>query len=340
MNLSKSKKYPNFYFGPMSLNIVDAIIEISNDEGINLGFIPSRRQIECKELGGGYVNRWTTEDFSKYVRGRCEKITLERDHSGPHQGSLKDSGERSVIVDCNSGFDVIHIDPWKAYTTIATAAYFTHTLMETCLSSNPDILFEIGTEEAIRKYTPVELEIFLKMLQNYNVDFSKIIYCVVQSGTSIKGLRNTGSFNLINSKKMCEISRSFGLVPKEHNSDYLSTEEIKKRILAGVESFNIAPELGVLESDTILSITDNDKLSTTRDEFIDMCVKSKKWKKWIDKGSEIDREKLARISGHYIFSSDEFLQIRDRILETVDLDNVVKNKVKKRVMEIACLIKS
>ena len=337
--MSKNLEKPKFYFGPMSLNIVDSVIEISNQEGLSLGFIPSRRQIECKDLGGGYVNGWNTEQFVKYVRGKSKNIVLERDHSGPNQGSERDSGEKSAIADCLSGFDIIHIDPWKAYTTVATAAHFTYSLMEICQSTNPDILFEIGTEEAIRKYSPVELEVFLKMLQNYNVDFSKIAYCVVQSGTSIKGLKNIGSFNFINSKKMCEISRKFGLIPKEHNSDYLTSEEINKRINAGVESFNVAPELGVLETDTILKLSDNDKLCNARDEFINLCVKSGKWKKWVDTRVIYEQVDLAMISGHYMFSSSEFSQIRDRILEVVDLDTEIKNRVKKRIREIVCLEK-
>jgi len=201
-------------------------------------------------------------------------------------------------------------------------------------------MFEVGTEEAIRKYTPVELEIFLKMLQNYSVDFSKILYCVVQSGTNVRALENTGSFNLIDSKAMCEVVKKFGLIPKEHNSDYLNSEEIKKRMTSGVESFNIAPELGVMETETILDLTNNDNLLSTRNEFIDICVRSKKWKKWIDNRTVYEQESLAKISGHYIFSSGEFCQIRDRILETVDMDGEIKNRIKKRIKEIVCLEKS
>ena len=53
--------------GPMSLNCVDSVIEISNHEKIPLMLIASRRQIDSKDFGGGYVNNWSTEEFSKYV---------------------------------------------------------------------------------------------------------------------------------------------------------------------------------------------------------------------------------------------------------------------------------
>ena len=38
--------YPKFHIGPMSKNTVDAIIEFCNETNNNIGFIPSRRQIE------------------------------------------------------------------------------------------------------------------------------------------------------------------------------------------------------------------------------------------------------------------------------------------------------
>ena len=52
------------YIGPMSINVVDACIEFANDTETVLGLIPSRRQVDYK---GGYVNNWTTKQFSEYV---------------------------------------------------------------------------------------------------------------------------------------------------------------------------------------------------------------------------------------------------------------------------------
>ena len=55
--------YPKYYIGPMSRNVVDAVIEFCNETNTLIGLIPSRRQIEWD---GGYVNNWTTKEFSKY----------------------------------------------------------------------------------------------------------------------------------------------------------------------------------------------------------------------------------------------------------------------------------
>ena len=61
------------FIGPMSKNIVDAIIDYSNKNNIQLGLIPSRRQVE---IDGGYVNNWTTKDFCEYVKNKTNNILL------------------------------------------------------------------------------------------------------------------------------------------------------------------------------------------------------------------------------------------------------------------------
>ena len=60
--------------GPMSTNCVDATCEIANEYSIPLMLIASRRQVDSKDMGGGYVNNWNTEEFSKYVKSKDKKI--------------------------------------------------------------------------------------------------------------------------------------------------------------------------------------------------------------------------------------------------------------------------
>jgi hypothetical protein len=55
---------PKYFIGPMSKNVVDTIIDFCKSTNNNIGLIPSRRQVE---FNGGYVNNWTTSEFSKYA---------------------------------------------------------------------------------------------------------------------------------------------------------------------------------------------------------------------------------------------------------------------------------
>ena len=54
--------------GPMSLNCVNSAIDVSNKFNIPLLLIASRRQIDSQIFGGGYVNEWNTDEFSKFIR--------------------------------------------------------------------------------------------------------------------------------------------------------------------------------------------------------------------------------------------------------------------------------
>ena len=59
--------------GPMSLNCVKAAIRVSNKFSFPLMLIASRRQIDSEIHGRGYVNNWSTEEFSNYVKKKCKK---------------------------------------------------------------------------------------------------------------------------------------------------------------------------------------------------------------------------------------------------------------------------
>ena len=119
----KNRRATLLAVGPMSKNCVEATIEIANEKNVPIMMIASRRQIDSKEFGGGYVNNWDTKKFSNYVKKKDKNklITLCRDHGGPWQNSLEikkkfnsiqamNSAKRSYMEDIDSGFKIIHID--------------------------------------------------------------------------------------------------------------------------------------------------------------------------------------------------------------------------------------
>ena len=70
------KKFNNYFskrnctllgVGPMSLNCVDSVLELSNEYNAPIILIASRRQIDSEQFNGGYVNNWTTSEFTKYI---------------------------------------------------------------------------------------------------------------------------------------------------------------------------------------------------------------------------------------------------------------------------------
>ena len=325
----RNSLHKKVFIGPMTLNVVDSVISVNSTNDF-FGLVPSRRQVECMPLGGGYVNKWNTDSFIKYTGSTL----VLRDHAGPGQGLNMDDGLESLREDINAGLKFIHIDPWKKCNNINEAVKKTAQLIKFCLSIDPSCHFEVGTESAIYPYKANELEIFLSGLEKeVGKGFSNIVYGVVQSGTQILGLENIGSFDLQESSAMCDIVHKFGLLAKEHNSDYLTAKEFEERKNAGVDSFNIAPEFGVLETKTVLDLLSNDKILS--EQFQDLAYNSRKWEKWVNKPPT--KIEAATICGHYVLASTEFAKIKST-LNNRDFDNRIKEEIVKRLKEIISIL--
>jgi len=310
--------YPKFYIGPMSLNVVDSILEYTQETGNPIGLIPSRRQVEWN---GGYVNNWTTEFFSKHAN----KIILKRDHAGPGQGYNDDDGFKSLKHDCRY-LNMIHIDPWKKYPKYEEGLQWTVEMIEFCYNLNPNIEFEVGTEEAIRKFNSKELDMLLNDLHARLEEnaFNQIKYLVIQSGTSLKGTSNTGDYNKNRLLAMVKVAKSWNLLSKEHNGDYIPVRLIKEKMSLGLDSINIAPEFGLIETQTYINNGIN------LDKFWKICYDSKRWEKWVNSNFDpfSQKEELIKICGHYVLSNPEFLKIKPNI------DTQIKNNIKNKLHEL------
>jgi len=169
--------FPKYYIGPMSQNVVDCVI--NHGQMHSIGLIPSRRQVD---FSGGYVNGWNTEIFSSYVKKKNSSVLLCRDHGGAEQGQVSDDGNKSFETDAQY-LDLIHIDPFRVSETIYQASEKTGNMIEKLFGINPNIMYEVGTEEAIFKYEPEHLNWMLGYLKiRLRVEqFNQIKYAVVQS---------------------------------------------------------------------------------------------------------------------------------------------------------------
>jgi hypothetical protein len=317
---------PKLCIGPMSKEIVDCIIDFTQSTGNIIWFIPSRRQIE---YNGGYVNNWTTEKFFKYVRYKSSVNILIRDHGGPGQGLSMDDGVKSILCDAHF-MDGIHIDPWKQYKNLDEAASITADLMTLCYDVNDKLFFEIGTEQAIRSLSVDEMESFILKVKDKvkPVLFDRILYFVIQSGTGLKENHNVGTYDKQKLSDMIALCRKFGFKSKEHNGDYISNKDIKDRFDGGLDTLNIAPEFGYIQTRFVLNeISSNDELYN---KMFKICFDSNKWRKWVDDDFKpYDRkDELILICGHYVFSHPEIKSITDNIVcfeERVKL--VIKQKL-------------
>ena len=141
-----------------------------------------------------------TNDWVNWL-GETDKDHIGKDtvYEGarcPFAKKAKDDGKISLSNDISSGFDVIHIDPWKECSSIEEGIKKTQELIEHCMSQNPSVCFEVGTEESIFPYTPNDLDKILTELKaGLGKHFQNIKYAVIQSGVKISGTNNVGNFD-------------------------------------------------------------------------------------------------------------------------------------------------
>lgn len=341
--------------GPMSLNCVDSVLYLANLYEVPIQLIASRRQIEASFFGGGYVNSWSTETFSDYVeaRNKNKMVFLSRDHGGPWQNynevadkliaeDAMESSKKSFETDIANNFSFIHIDPSidiHSNTNIETIMSRIFELYEFCTQTakelNKEIYIEIGTEEQIEGMNTIkEVELNIDKINKFCVenDFSKPTFYVVQNGSKVKETENTGTFKnldldnylnddaLINLHHINKLCLKKGLLPKAHNSDYLSFQASSIYPKIDLKGGNIAPEFGVIETRKIVSLLLKHNLKDELNEFINLSLSSKKWEKWMKKNSKSDDLDKAVISGHYIFSTPKFIELKE----------VIDHKLKKK----------
>lgn len=315
------------FIGPMSKNIVDAIIDYTNNNNIKIGIIPSRRQIE---KDGGYVNNWTTKDFCEYVKSKSKNILLVRDHAGPMQGNHDDDGIESFKEDCKF-FDVVHVDVWKKHKSYEDGLKATIDMIMLGYKENPNLFYEIGTEEAIRRFTSDELDELITDLKSKlpKEIYEKIIYVVIQSGTALKGNKNIGNYDNFRLKDMLTVVKKHELTSKEHNGDYIQDYILKDKFICGLQTINVAPEFGQLETKVILEEIGNNQ--NLLEKFYQICYDSKKWVKWVspDFIPSENKLELINICGHYVFSNPEFIEIKKSL--DLNIDSKIKNKIIERI---------
>ena len=343
--------------GPMSKNCVDATIELSNFHKVPIMLIASRRQIDSKVFGGGYVNGWDTAAYSKYIQDKDKKnlIFLSRDHGGPWQNNIEkqkklnvkqamSSAKESYMCDIDSGFKFIHIDTSmsvngveenkkKCMDRLFELYEFCHMYAK---KKRKDFFFEIGTEEQSgTTNTQEELEETLNKTINFcnKNKFKKPTFVVIQSGTRVMEMKNVGSFDLpfrvknelpaeIQVPLMIEICKKYNILMKEHNTDYLSNEALSWHPKLGIHAANVAPEFGVIETKAIIKIIDWLNLKEIKDKFLKISLNSGKWKKWMIKGCGATDYERSIIAGHYIFSTPEFIDLKN------ELKKILKKKKK------------
>lgn len=209
------------------------------------------------------------------------------------------------------------------------AAEKTAEILKFCDERNQNLVYEIGTEEAIYKITPRELDIFIQKIRTIVPDelFQKIKYLVIQCGTKLLNGRNIGDYDETQLKEMLNVAEKYGKIAKEHNGDWVSEDIKTQKYNAGLRCINVAPEMAEIENCVIL-----EHIKTNDDDYntvYDLCIKSEKWKKWVDFDDiQEKRDEIILLCCHYVFSSVEFMKIKEKY---GNIDNIIQERIAQKL---------
>jgi len=318
---------------PVSLNVIDAVIQYANKHQTQLMLVASRNQVECADLGKGYVGDFTSKDFVSYVRNKDRgNILICRDHSGPHIADAEVELETeaalektlfSVKDDISAGFDLIHIDCSRHKGDVCGAtSYLLSEALKYAKLSGRSVLFEVGTEENVgvkagpKKFT-ADLEFILNLVRPE--------FIVGQTGSLVKEACQVGCFDCEAVKELVSIAHSRGVKFKEHNADYSGISDLHLRKRAGVDAINVGPEFGVLHTRTAINLAEQHGFHKEAIAFLKRSYESDKWRKWIY-GEPSDFTK-AVIAGHYVFGSDEYRELIDKLSNETDVNKALNDSI-------------
>lgn len=342
------EKQSVLFLGPVSKNLVDAAIKFVYDFNTFIPLISSRRQIECKELGGGYVNNWTTESYVDYIKEKDKdnRIILCRDHGGPFQISLDENYDKamenskySFKVDIESGFKILHIDTsgvryaHKNDDNLILESLFE--LYDYCHLLAPNIDFEIGEESHdgsiinLNNYNE-----FLRNVFNFCKDKKLPLFSVGQLGNYVKEIRNYGDIVLDLTRLIYQLNDTYGFYVKEHNVDYLQKESLRIRKTLGIYALNIAPEFGYAETMFLIKKLIESGEQNLYRKFLEISYESKKWQRWLV-NQDLPMASKALISGHYVFSNPEVIEIKQKLNKVLDynIDEEIVNHLSNRILQ-------
>jgi hypothetical protein len=310
-------------FGPMSQDITEILARYTKEHAYPLMIIASRNQVD---YNSGYV--CTSKELVDLVEEFDNpNLLICRDHCGPYFGD-KDIGlpiEECIAMcmetiknDISSGFDLIHIDVSRIKSNHLT---YGKDLIEYAISLNPNIMLEFGSENntGIDVSSSIgRIEEQLVFLQQYK---KNVKFFVTQTGSLTK-CGQEGTFSLVDNTNVAKQIHDAGFLFKEHNADYFNKADLLDRRKAGVDSLNIAPQLGTIQTAILKEFSP----ANLWNKFSNVVYSANKWQRWVTDPKHATKNQAVDVSGHYCFNSNEYKEIVNNI-DKQEFNNVLTKKI-------------
>lgn len=323
--------------GPMSVEVINSLNFFSKKYSKKIMLICSRNQVESDKLGGGYVENFSTLKFANFVKKKKNNLLImSRDHCGPFKRDGKkkrnlkheiDDCKISLKDDIKNDFKILHIDTSECGSAKYEIAHELITFSnEEAKKYNKKIFFEFGAEDHgvltnFKKFTK-DAKFFSK--------YENKQYIVCQTGSLVKSTFQIGQFDINSVKIMKKIAHENGLLLKEHNCDYLNYEQIGLRKSYGINAINIAPELGVIQSNLTYNISKQIGLENEISKFQKLVLNKKNWVKW-NYNNENNLIKFFTAS-HYHFNSNIYKDLIKKINKKLNFQKKLNQAIERNII--------
>lgn len=304
----------------MSLEIVSIIKKYNKP----LMIVASRNQVD---YNSGYVCK--THELAESFKSH-KSILLCRDHCGPYFSdadkklTLSEALEeckKTIHSDIMAGFGLIHIDVSR----IGHHQFeYAKELIDFTLRRKPDIMLEFGSEDNTGEGLGPSLARIDEQLEFISSYKDNVKFFVTQTG-SFTQHKQMGTFDVETNHTIVQRVHNAGFRFKEHNADYLSGEEVLKRVEVGIDAMNIAPQLGTIQTKILKSLAKDNKEWY---EFSNRVYDSEVWKKWLPRDVE-NKDLAVIVGGHYHFDTIEY----SRLIATIDRDEFL-NKLQVAIFKV------
>jgi hypothetical protein len=136
---------------------------------------------------------------------------------------------------------------------------------------------------------------------------------------------------------MIEICNRYGILMKEHNTDYLSDEALQWHPRMGIHAANVAPEFGVTETRALIAVLETNGLSELAERFLQLAYDSNKWDKWMLADTRATNRDRSIVAGHYVFSKPECTELKENASKAlahkgIKLEEYLKQEVKQNIL--------
>jgi len=323
--------------GCVSPVAIDATLRAAQATGTMAILVASRNQIETPDVAPGYAQPFAQLPLMKVVSdmvrstGVWVPVLVCRDHGGPWQrydersanldvAAALERAKRSLVDDVSAGFRYLHIDMSTAHPRagMRNLVDITADLIRLCETEReradlPFIAYEVSTEHADGGVSSVEdLDLFLQPLidELEKRGLPRPTTVVIRCGTLCSERRNAGTFDAESAAYLAaHVRRTYGMLVKEHNGDYVTPSELREHTGAGIDMLNIGPSVGDAETTSLLALA---KLESTcvpreaRSNFRAQLLAAIRGRApisaWHPLGTEPSEDVLLATCGHYVFA--------------------------------------